>query len=165
MDQSKLPQDTIVELLDELKNPGYMPTVNRINSICNEMALKNTPVVIRNMIYNAYARHHAKTDTFDDKLIVYQNGVLALAVHLPFCLEFANEKTLGKMLLRFVQSDFENHQSVAQLGINCTLMCLEEHGFSRGYVQQAIQMEVYTPGKVHNFNEALLLYLRTSILP
>jgi hypothetical protein len=159
MDQSKPPQDTIVELLGGLNDIGFVTKINRIQQLCRGMALKNTPVAIRNMIYDAYTRHHANTVDFDDKLIKDQNELLTSFLRLPFCLEFAHAKTLGKLLLTFVSKEFDHLHAAAQVGINSTLMCLDEHGFSGECVQEAIRLERNTPVKEGTYNETLLLYL------
>lgn len=161
---SDSPQAQIVNLLKDLQSDNMSETQSKIREIYMKMAETNTHRDIRAVIYNAYTRIHMNTTTFNYRLIKAQNEFLtSLASNLPFSLEFAHTITLGKMLLSFCTPEFETHLAVAQTGIHCTVLSVNEHGFSKVYAQKAINYWVNSNGGESRFSGSLLMYLRADV--
>jgi hypothetical protein len=161
---SDSPQTRIVNLLKGFKSENESDTKGKIKEIYMKMAETNTPRDIRTVIYNAYARIHADTTTFNDRLIEDQNALLtSVASNLPFSLEFAHKITLGKMLLSFCVPEFVAYSTAVHTGIHCTILSVNEHGFSRAYALNAINYWVNSNGGDSRFSDSLLTYLRADV--
>jgi hypothetical protein len=130
------PQDTIVRELELIESDKT--TKDQIQTIIQTKFPNKTSFEIRKAIYGAYAIMHRDRKDFISDLIEKQNAFLESVVGIPFRLEFAHIKTLAYELGSLTLKEWEKKLHFAHMVINCTVLSLREHGFTRVYGLDAV---------------------------